>query len=629
MSWLNELYKVYEAQEAKVGIPESLGGSKVVTLLPLSHTSQTAHIEVTINEDGTFNSAEVLDKVITLIPTTEKSASRSGTAIFPYPLHDKLSYVAGDLKNYGGGSKEIGQFSAYIKQLESWSHSPYTTPKITAIYRYLSEERLIEDLIRQGILLVDSNNELIRKWTNGLEKVYGEKPIIYTKVPGDLFGAFVRFNVYSPTQVLTKVWEDQEQFTSFINFYNQFLGQEDICYVTKKKGPITERHANKIRNSGDKAKLISSNDSRWFTYRGRFDKSFEAATISYEASQKAHNALKWLISRQATIIDGRVFLVWGNQKEDTSIASPFEDALNLVGLLSDTAIEEGTEEIFAEEVRKALHGYRADLETNAQIYILILDAATPGRMNVQYYRFFNQKEYLENLENWHTKCTWIHTYKKNPVSQKIIIFEGAPNPKEIAFAAYGPRVSDRLVKELMERVLPSIIEGKAIPIDIIQSCINRAKNPVAMEKWEWRKTLSIACAVLNHKEGTGVALNTETRDRSYLFGRLLALADYLETGVIFRMNENRQTSAQRLMSSFSNRPKDMWEIIYKNLGSYKARVYDRGRSFDKVVAEIIDQFEYEDFNNKRLDGIFLQGYSSQLMELGKNKQNNHSEEEKK
>ena len=51
----------------------------------------------------------------------------------------------------------------------------------------------------------------------------------------------------------------------------------------------------KIRNEGDGAKLISSNDEKNFTFRGRFSDKSQAFSIGYEDSQKAHNALKWSI----------------------------------------------------------------------------------------------------------------------------------------------------------------------------------------------------------------------------------------------------------------------------------------------------------------------------------------------
>lgn len=628
MSWLKELHDVYDANLDRVGLSEETFNRKSI-LLPMSHTSQTAHIEVTINEKGDFVDAEVLDKVITLIPATEQSASRAGAAISPYPLHDKLSYVAGDLSKFGGSAKEKNQYNAYISQLEEWAESEHATSSVKAIYNYLSKETLISDLVAKKLIGVDENQSVIQKWTSGLEKEYGEKPVLYTKIASDLFGAFVRFNVYSPTKVLKKIWEDPEQFNAFIQFYNEKLGQDDFCFVTGKKGPITERHANKIRNSGDKAKLISSNDKTWFTFRGRFANSLEAASISYDVSQKAHNALKWLISRQGTNLDGRVFLVWGNEPGSPDEASPLIDSFDLFGMSEpvEQQITSNTLEIYADQVQRAIRGLSADLTMGAKVNILVLDAATPGRMSVQYYRNMEKEQYLKRLEKWHTTCTWRHDYKRNTTSNEFVMFEGAPSPRDIAFAAYGGRANDKIVKELMERLLASIIDGREIPSDIIQKCVQRATNPMAMESWEWRKILSITCAILNYKEGTGVALNTETTNRSYLFGRLLAIANVLEERALYIQNERRQTNAQRLMTAFSNKPMDSWKTIYMGLVPYKARLNDKGSYYERLITEITDQFEFEDFNNKRLDAIFLQGFSSQTMELRRKNNAEDSKEE--
>ena len=628
MSWLNELHDVYNTNLSKVGVIEEHANRKSI-LLPISHTSQTAHIEVSINEKGEFVDAEVLDKVITLIPATEQSASRAGAAISPYPLHDKLSYVAGDLVNYGGSEKERKQYEAYILQLDEWAESDYATAAVKAIFKYLNEKTLISDLVAQNIIVLDKNQAVIQKWTSATTKEYGDKPDLYTKISGDLFGAFIRFNVYSPRKVFKKVWEDTDQFNAFIQFYEEKLGQHDYCFVSGKKGPITERHANKIRNSGDKAKLISSNDKTWFTFRGRFENSLEAASISYEVSQKAHNALKWLISRQGTNLDGRVFLVWGNESGSPDELSPLVDSFDAFNMSEpvEQEILSNTLEVYASQVQQAIRGYKADLKTLAKVNILVLDAATPGRMSVQYYRNMDKEMYLDRLERWHTTCTWKHNYRKNQESNEFVVFEGAPSPKDIAFAAYGARANDKVVKGLMERLLPCIIDGRDISSDIIQSCVQRASNPMAMENWEWRKTLSIACAVLNHKEGTGVALNTKTTNRSYLFGRLLAIANVLEERALYIQGEKRQTNAQRLMTAFSNKPKDSWKAIYMGLAPYKARLNDKGSYFERLITEVTDQFEFEDFSNKRLDAVFLQGFSSQMMELRKKKESTDMEEE--
>ena len=57
------------------------------------------------------------------------------------------------------------------------------------------------------------------------------------------------------------------------------------------------------------SKLISSSDNVNFTYKGRFTDAQQAATIGYEATQKAHNALTWVVANQGIFIDRRALYV--------------------------------------------------------------------------------------------------------------------------------------------------------------------------------------------------------------------------------------------------------------------------------------------------------------------------------
>jgi len=602
---------------------------KEYTLLPISHTTQNAHIEVTIDEDGDILQATVLEKENTIIPCTEESASRAGSKIAPYPLHDKLSYVAGDFVKYGGKIKNQDDvpFDAYIQNLKEWAESPYAIDKVKSIYKYLSKGRLIEDLVKYKVLVLDENQQLIEKWNKKYEESLGEKPLIFSSGTTDQVSAFVRFNVYSRTSTVD-VWKDREMYQSFIDFYNERLGDEDVDFITGELAPSTERHANKIRHAADKAKLISANDTSGFTFRGRFKTSKEAAGISYEVSQKAHNALKWLIHRQGKTIDNRVFLVWGN--DDKNVPDPGEDALDIL-YHANRKIEEDpdTDKPFAEEVKRAIDGYRNDLNYDSEVNILVLDSATTGRMAVLYYRNMNKEIYLNSLKDWHSQCSWEHRYRKN--EEKFVKFYGAPATRDIAFAAYGPRASDKIVKGLMERMLPCIIDGRIIPKDIVKSAFQRASNPVAMERWEWEKTLSIACALIRKsliekKEEWDVALDKTITDRSYLFGRLLAVADVLERGALGK-EETRATNAIRYMNSFSQKPSRTWMTLQASLQPYQARLGTKANYLSKIIDEISDQFAVEDFNNKPLSEKYLLGFYSQRRELYKKKEINIESEE--
>ena len=627
MSWLLNLYETYESNLDRVGVIEKKHNDREYTLLPISHTTQNAQIEVEVTEQGDFHSARVLDKkeFSTLIPSTEKSASRAGSVISPYPLHDKLSYVAGDFVAYSGKIKKEEPFSAYIQQLEGWATSDYATSKVKSIYCYLSKRRLIKDLVDESILYLDADQKLISTWDKKYEPIHGEKPPIFTAVPGEQESVFIRFNVYSPDKVLAKVWEDKVMYDSFVGYYSQLLGEEDICYVTGKQLPSTDKHANKIRNSGDKAKLISANDTSGFTFRGRFAHSHEAASISYEVSQKAHNALKWLINRQGKVMEQRVFLVWGN--DEPSILNFTEnDNIFAMGLPSKAKeIKSHTNEEFAFELAKALTGYANTLavksNSKAKVNILVLDSATTGRMAVIYYRNLDKKLYFEKLIHWHSTCVWLHRYQKDEQGE-YLQFWGAPATKDIAFAAYGSKANDKLVKRLMERMLPCIVDGQNIPQDIVRSAINRASNPVSMDKWEWEKTLSVTCALVNQREGYNVALDKENMDRSYLFGRLLAIADVMERSALDK-DEKRSTNAIRYMNAFSQHPERTWRTIQNALQPHQARLGKRLSYYSNMIDEVLHKIPFNEFNNKPLTGKYLLGLSSQRYEIY---HNNHKKD---
>src|SRR5699024_10200153 len=121
----------------------------------------------------------------------------------------------------------------------------------------------------------------------------------------------------------------------------------------------------------------------------------------YEVSQKAHNALKWLINKQAKIIDGRVFLVWGNDlkeipdiAEDSSIFAQDETADET----TEKIVVGNTFQYYAEQISKAIAGYKVELTVGDKVQILVIDSATTGRMAVLYYRSLDKAFYLDKLK---------------------------------------------------------------------------------------------------------------------------------------------------------------------------------------------------------------------------------------
>lgn len=613
MNWLLSLQKTYENNAGLVGKFETNRFGREYALIPISHTTQSSHVEVLLNLKGELLKATVVPKeeAGTMIPCTEDSASRTSAPV-PYPLFDKLQYVAGDYEQYCGTVKGTPH-ADYMDQLRAWCESPDAHLKVKSVYAYLSKGSLIQDLINEKVLWTDANGKLLDKWTPEAESLHGERKPIFKALAGDQSAAFVRFAVEAPGESESRLWRDPSVQEAYIRYVERQQAEKNLCFVTGQWEPCVDKHASRIRSSGDKSKLISANDSAGFTYRGRFKESREAAAIGFKASHQAHNALKWLIERQGFNLGGRMFVVWGT--DDPDIASPLESGFSLYDEtdLEAEEVEQGdtTYREFAERIRKTMNGYRAAMKQEAQVVIMVLDAATTGRMSVVYYRDMDKEQFLNRLEKWHLTCCWRHHYGKTK-DGKPFAFMGAPSARDVAFAAYGSRVDDRLEKGMPERLLPCILDGQTLPRDIVQSAVNRASNPVSMETWEWEKTLSIACALVNKsKNGVyDVSLDTEGYDRSYLFGRLLAIADVLERSALGR-EEKRATNAIRYMNAFARHPARTWKTIQSCLQPYQAKLGTGATRFTRLIDEVGAELKPEDFNDKPLSGQYLLGLYSQ------------------
>lgn len=613
MSWLADLVQTYDNNTSLIGQYEKTHSGREYTLVPISHTTQSAHVEVHLSLGGDFLWANVVEKsnASTIIPCTEESLSRSGTLPPPHPLHDKLMYVAGDFARYCSPPKG-SPHGEYLKQLQAWCESAESHPKVKSVYSYLKQGSLMTDLIREKVLWVDEQGKLIGLWTGAVK----DKPRIFMVMTGVQESAFVRFAVDIPGEPEARLWRDRSIQESFTRYYETTLTNCDLCYVTGKMRPYAEKHAARIRNPGDKAKLISSNDTSGFTFRGRFQNDQEVAVVSYDVSQKAHNALRWLIERQASVaIDGKVFLVFGTDRLD--VPDPFAKSFDLYqdGDGSETTSAGDTShQAFARQIRKALNGYRYDSAYRSRVIVMVLDAATLGRLSMVYYRDLDRNSFLDRLQYWHQSCAWLHRYRKDKSSQAMV-FWGAPATRDIALAVYGPRASDKVVKGLLERMLPCIVDGRSVPLDIVRGAINRASNPLGTEPWEWEKTLSIACALVNkthEQEGFSVALDESIAKRDYLFGRLLAIADVLERSAL---EEDRASNAIRYMNAFARYPARTWGIIQSNIQPYQAKLGTKATYYNRLIDEVGSRINPDDFTNNPLGGLYLLGFYSQRRDL--------------
>ena len=334
MSWIEQLIQTYD------NCSEHIGQSDGATpLLPICHSTQNAHIEVIIDGNGAFKRAHVIskDESETIIPCTEESGGRTGSKPINHPLCDKLQYLGGDFLKFGGVvtsgylKNPEKPHIKYLEELHQWCVSEHRHPKVEAIYAYLSKGSLISDLCSAGILPYDmSTGKLTKIWEGPLK----EGPEIFRVMPKGKAPeeAFVRWVVEIPNDPSSKLWKDESVWKSWALYYAASQAEiKDICYVTGQVTQLAKQHPAKLRHAADKAKLISSNDTGGFTYRGRFNdcKGRQACGIGYEVTQKAHNALRWLLARQGYNDGNLAVVAWAVSGQ--KIPDPLGDS----SLLSD------------------------------------------------------------------------------------------------------------------------------------------------------------------------------------------------------------------------------------------------------------------------------------------------------
>lgn len=590
MSWMQQLCLVYDENLDEIG--KRMGSIR--PLRPIFHVTMQAQIEVAIDTDGNLlnGRSRVLtnkDEQTTLVPATEASAIRTSGAR-AMPLFDNLSYVAGD---FSERTESNGKFQIYMEELEAWLDFSGNHPTLKAIYSYLQKKSLIDDLVREHILFENSEGLLMDKWKEEAEK----PPIFKAVASGEQQKAFVRFRLYSADGSELRndePWRDRTLWNSWIAFERANAAEKQLCYATGQYATPSSAAPKFIRRPGDGAKLISGNDSDNFTYRGLFLDSAQASSVSREAVEKAHAALSWLISRQGYQNGDQVIVSWRKAGEPS--LGLLEDSESLLSIMQvDLGADAGDN--FAVSLSAALLGYEKNLDAGDKAVIMGLDSATPGRLSVFYYQETSEKQLVENIRHWHRTCCFpgMSKFKKTGVNEKgkeqftKLYFTGAPSIGQIFNTAYGMNADDKYRKAIFERLLPCISSRARLPRDIMLAAAHSASRPLAAdEKEDKNRTLAIACALVRkyHNDITAnkndegewkMYLDENVNDRSYLFGRMLAYAQYIEQFAQYKKasengDDKRPTNAQRLRAAFAQHPARTWMVLDRQLIPYITRL---------------------------------------------------------
>lgn len=586
MGLLQKAYETYEHHAAFVGNYSSGDLAFKEPFAPVGHITTSAGIEITIDNTGKFVSASIVDKKAAkiIIPVTEESSGRT-SGVCPHPLCDNIGYIS---------PENAQKYRAYVAQLTEWIESKYSHPMLMPILTYVMGGTILSDLADSGIEN-PSEKDTVRWIVIGL----GETESPYC-------------------------WTNQRLFEAFTAYYmdKKTSDEQVLCMLTGKMTARATQHIKGIISVSGNAKLISANDATNFTYRGRFKTDVEALTIGYDASQKAHNALKWIAADQGVIIGGRTFVSWNPKGK--KIHRP-----TLPLRRSDAPILQMTQ--YRKDLAKALYSYKNQFEPTDDAVIAVFDAATTGRLAVTYYSEMLVSDFLERLCDWDQTCCFQH-YSfgiSSPALERIVncAFGTERNGKIEA--------DERVMKEQLQRLLACRLDGAPMPYDIVHALAKNTMRPLAYK--ERRDELQfIACAVIRkyyldrYKEEYDMALEKDKKDLSYQYGRLLAVLEKAERDT-YESGEGREPNAVRMQSAFCAHPAQTAKTVIEQVKTgYYSKLRPNSRVFyDRLIGELyekISEFSEAEWNAP-LKETYIMGYYLQKNALyTKNDEANETEE---
>lgn len=565
-------------------------------LTPVSHILQNAQIEITLTDEGKFLSAVPVSKgdESTIIPATEESAGRTSRPE-PHPLCDQLAYLA---------PSDDKKHEAYLALLTAWAESPYSHPLVRAVLTYVRSGTILSDLERERIIVRNADGSL------GSGKLAGT----------DYAKCLVRWRMIpAPDEEKSESYRNPALFEKWASFYNDLrVGQpHGICQISGEEDVLCQSHPKGTLSSAYGAKLISANDSANFTYRGRFATPEAAVSVGYTASRMAHSALRWLATNHGKQSGDRIFLCWNPEGKETpgNLLYAFDAGEDKRDFVS-----------YREELRKTLDGYGNKLRPQDDVVIAALEAATTGRLSVTYYTEMKSADLLDRIEHWYDTCAWDGGKFNVPT----------PSFREIILCAFGKPSGNglsldkrdaKLAGKYFQKLLSCLTEGRSIPPDLVRALAARADTPQAYEAGPLARIRHTACALIRKyrndqakREEWKVTLDTENRDRSYLFGRLLAVLEQAEAAT-YGKEDRRETNALRRLTRYTQQPMHTARALYEKLNPYlnrlmrnKPGLYRQYRALFDQLFGLLDELEHTSLNEP-LEDVYLLGYSSQRSAL--------------
>lgn len=618
MSFLNALYNTYN-----YALEHNLVGDtdkKKSLILPLYYNSMKSDgkniVELLVDRNSNLMAAYFLEKDdIIIFPVTEDSVART-SGVSPHPLVDNFDYLVDD-----GGKKS----TAYYSQLEDWLDFD-NNDFIRIIYKFLKKENVFKkilDKLYQNYKIIKGKNIEYNDSNGKARKINFSKVFISFKIED-----------YEGQKDLS-VSENKDLYKRFEN-YQDYLFKEDpdtkeiICNISGKKDFLCLKHRPLLGS----ARLISQITANNENYLGRFKDPGQTIKIGKKSSQKVIQMAKALyegVNTSKWLGEQIYALSWfsddiKNESEfDISKSLALDNPLIFLSDTEDTGIETIADETSKDIVSSFTSG-RVKFNEASKYYLAIIDKVSNGRVAIKYFRQVDGSRLVKNLESWQKKYNTLIKSKDKGA------FIYTPSPYQMIVSSYGVERDGKLkvgkkrfLSDQYVNILTAIIEGRDIPSNLIKAIKINIKNRLKYDK-TWYGVKTCALAMLKDKEGIeSYMLDRNNTDRSYLYGRLLALYERLEASCYDSKSE-RLTNAEKLWTSYTYSPHTINMRLRNLVKPYEKKLkfdtdkkgiyFKIKKNMDEVFFLLDDNyFEKKLEDNSPLEASFIYGYEGQMRDL--------------
>lgn len=629
MSLMSALLDTYDFALDNGLVDNAKLGVNGLTLLPVYHSNKKSNgediFELTIDENSEAVAGRFLAKGERVVfPITEDSITRSGAKVAPHAICDELSYLA----------KEIDpeKNKAYISGIEALLTHEESNPcqNLRIFGEYLMNHDVLKSFIacyvgKKAHILEESVLHVEEKDEQGKEKCKSM----------DLNKIFITFKLGRKNAGDLPLSNDINLHRFYIDYVREKNRTRELSYcdITGSLDYCVERHRGIIGNA--KLISISNNDE---TYYGRLKNGADIYHISYEASQKVHNMLKYLVdnnSHAGFLGAGAYVINWLSKELDKGGLSLLSDAqkenrpkLNesqheIINDDDDDDIPDVKEITMSElgggtsEVLKNYFTGKGGTLAESEFYVLIIEKISNGRVSIKHFKRLSTSDAHERIEEWYRSMEWKHfKQRKAPTLYQIVDFLYGYEGKE----GFLKCDKDTLKRSQLERLIPCMLEAKKMPRDMVRLAFNKLSRRQSYQK-QWNMAMFIGCSLIKkyRKDDLNILIDPERIEEveylkesiSFYYGRLAAVYEKVELEAVRKRDFSnvekveegkgekakfgRVTNMDRLYSAMIRMPERTAFILSQRVKPYFNMIAKRSRAehdfYERLIAEINGKIE--------------------------------------